>query len=102
MAEGILQIVRQVLNLEDIEGLLSLGAPPDEYDREAQLVGQKVQDFLASRPERPLSGGEVADALRDVWNETFGPFSQEELAKREAAFSRAAAEIIRLVGGTAG
>lgn len=102
MAEGISQIVRGVLNREDIEALLSLGAPPDEYDREAELVGQRVEGLLASRPERPLSKGEVADVLRDVWNKTFGPFSQEELAKRESAFRQAASEIIRLVQGTAG
>lgn len=50
MTEATSQIVRQVLSREDIKGLLSLGAPPDEYHREAELVVQTLQSLLSTRP----------------------------------------------------
>lgn len=95
MAEGISQIVQQVLNREDIEGLLSLGAPHDEYEGEAEKVAQAIQHMLLNTGELHLSSDRVAGALREVWARAFGPYSEEDLAKREAAFRRAATQIIR-------
>ena len=99
MAEGISQIVRQALNREDVEGLLSLGAPPDEYEREAELVGQAIERLVSDQPGLAVSPDQVIGALKDVWNRTFGPFSEEDSASREAAFRRVATEIIRTVEG---
>jgi hypothetical protein len=99
MVDGIGEIVRRVVNREDIEGLLSLGAPPDEYDREAELVARAVRQMLLQAPGLHLSTDQVVGALQDVWSRTFGPYSEADLARRDRAFRRAATEIIRALGG---
>ena len=97
MAEGISLAVRRVLDTEDIEGLFPLGAPMDEYQREAGLVAEAVQGLISHRRGAPISVDEVAEILQDVWCRSFGPFLAEDLAKRSAGLRRAATEILRVV-----
>jgi hypothetical protein len=102
MDERILRIVQDVLNREDIEGLLTLGAPPGEYDAEAQLVGERIEGFVSNQPGATLSTENVLRTLEEVWTRMFGPFYEADLAKRKPALRRAATEIVRLVQGAAG
>jgi len=48
-----LNLINRLLRVEDIEGLLSIGAPDDEYESEAKLIADRVAEHQAS-------GGEVA------------------------------------------
>jgi len=46
--------IREVLNREDIEGLIALGAPKDEYDMEADMIPHAVAKHKSS-----LDGGSL-------------------------------------------
>ena len=78
--------INQVLRDEDIEGFIGLGAPPDEYESEADMIAGAI----ASEDQSKLTEGRITDVIRTVWAKMFGPFSEEELGKREDAFRRVA------------
>ncbi len=79
----LLNIIRDVLNREDVEGLLALGAPEDEYDAEAELIRQAIQDGQL-KPGKE----ELMELLKRIWQQMFGPFSEEEMSRRQAALER--------------
>lgn len=58
-------MVLGVLNREDPEGLLALGAPTDEYSHEADDLARWLRGGL------PLTG----EVLTEVWERWFGPGS---------------------------
>ncbi|MDE3179386.1 MAG: hypothetical protein KGM47_06955 [Acidobacteriota bacterium] len=90
--EGAADLIKEILDREDIEGLLSVGAPPDEYAPEAQMLAQRLHG--AERSGQDLQAW-VAKEVQDVWQAAFGPFSRDDLAMREAAFDKVAAGIIQ-------
>ena len=69
--EGIFQIV-------DMEGLLALGAPADEYDAEAA----RVQVALEALGQADVSYAGVSTVVANVWQDSFGPFDEEGWHKR--------------------
>ena len=81
-------MIREILNREDIEGLLALGAPGDEYSSEAELISQAIE----SRRVEPREE-ELTKLLRGIWQRMFGPFSEEEMKEREPALERVAVEV---------
>ncbi|MFZ0320175.1 MAG: hypothetical protein WAL56_13715 [Candidatus Sulfotelmatobacter sp.] len=83
------EIVQRALNAEDLEGLLQVGAPPDEYESEAQMIAKAV----AHTNEAELTEDHLADLIRDVWIEMFGPFSQEEIDRRGGGFRSVAQRV---------
>lgn len=84
--------VREVLNAADVEGLLRLGAPNDEYMSEAQMISE----VIAQLDESELSQERIEEIVRNVWAKMFGPFSEEQISKRGAVFSHVAREILVL------
>lgn len=82
--------IQQVLNDEDIEGLLHVGAPSDEYESEARMIAKAITQ--ASEPE--LAEERLTAVIRSTWAEMFGPFSEEQLRRREAAFLRVARRVM--------
>ena len=60
-----LTAVLGVLNREDPEGLLAVGAPADEYEPEADDLARRLRDG------RRITG----EALVEVWEHWFGPGS---------------------------
>ncbi|MGH9402381.1 MAG: hypothetical protein ACRD2P_09775 [Terriglobia bacterium] len=92
--DEVVGIIREILNREDIEGLLSLGAPPDEYESEARLLTQSVQALVADGSDLSTRQARLAGEIRETWRRMFGPFSESDLAQREAAFNRVAAQIV--------
>ena len=85
-------IVHEVLEAEDIEGLLELGAPSDEYFQEAQWISQALKS-LAGR----VSEEDLVAIFKNVWNRSFGPLTERELNKRTPAFQQASSLILRKV-----
>ena len=77
--------IREILNREDVEGLIRLGAPDDEYETEAQMI----EEALAER-KMPVDEDSLSALVRAVWVKAFSPFSEEGLNKRAPAFSRVA------------
>jgi hypothetical protein len=80
-------IVRQALNDEDIEGLLELGAPEDEYLHEAERIMTQI-----GREE--VNEDSLAALVRAVWTKSFGPFTEEEEEKLSPAFRQVAQRIL--------
>jgi len=76
LVESLYYLVKQVLDEEDIEGLLGMGCPADEYDDTARLIVDEIRnatEFGHKELEVALAGRTVAD----VCNSQFGPFAQE-------------------------
>ena len=86
----LLSTVQEVLQAEDPEGLLELGAPTDEYSEEAKQIASELRRFGADE----LTEERVAGVVRDVWVKAFGPFSEEDIRKRLPAFRQAASRIV--------
>lgn len=78
-----------ILQAEDIEGLLDLGAPRDEYSNEPASI--------ATALESGFNEDHVYGLVVRVWNRSFGPFDDDDLAKCAAAFHRVAGHIARLL-----
>lgn len=77
--------IELVLSEIDVEGLLAMGAPRDEYSVEARAI-----EDLVSRSHAEISEEELVAIISSVWERYFGPFSTEELASRSRNFSRVA------------
>ncbi len=85
--------IKAVLDNEDIEGLGAFGCPADEYNGEASLIEGRIAK-LAQSEHGPLGEAQVERIVAEVWNEEFGPFSDEDLQKRHSAFTSVARKII--------
>jgi hypothetical protein len=85
--------VKAALNSEDIEGLVAMGCPPDEYDSEASLIEGRIAKLTQSG-EKPLAENQVERIVAEVWNELFGPFDDEDMQERRSAFTAVARKII--------
>lgn len=82
-------VVDEVLRSEDIETLFQHGAPENEYTPEVQ----RIMGALAQLDERDTTEERLVTIIRGVWNQMFGPFSEEELEMRMPAFRQAAHRI---------
>jgi hypothetical protein len=82
--------IQQVLNDEDIEGLLKAGAPTDEYETEAQMIAEAITQTHESK----LTEERLTSVVKVTWAEMFGPFSEDQLQQREAAFQRVARRVM--------
>jgi hypothetical protein len=82
----ILDNLKRALVSEDIEGIISSGAPLDEYSSEAEKIFSEVSLLSAGQ----INEESVISIISLVWDEHFGPFSEDELAQRLPAFERLA------------
>lgn len=81
--------IKALLDREDIEGLLALGSPHDEYDGEASLLESEIGKATAFG-QKPIAAKQVEEMLARIWNDQFGPFSEQDMKKRESAFASVA------------
>ena len=80
--------VKNLLREEDIEGLVHLGAPADEYDSEASEI-----EAAMSRLGAKCSEEQVVQVLEEVWKGFFD-LSAEDIGLRRDAFHRLARRIV--------
>jgi hypothetical protein len=85
--------IKAALDSEDIEGLLAIGSPADEYNGEASLIEDGVARLLGFG-KAPLNVAQVEQVVATVWDGEFGPFGEGDLDVRRAAFSSVARKII--------
>jgi len=84
--------IKAALDREDIEGLLQLGCPRDEYDGEASLIESGVAK--ATKFGKKKIGADAVEAIiSEVWNSQFGPFDGEGIEKRRNGFTSVAQQI---------
>lgn len=86
---NVLRNIQDVLSREDVEGLLALGAPENEYHTEAELIRQVIESGRVNLKEE-----ELTELLKRIWQKSFGPFSETELKKRQAALERVAKRLV--------
>jgi hypothetical protein len=82
--------INAILQTEDPEGLLQLGAPSDEYFSEAKRIAAS----LKSLPGGILTAEGVSTAIETVWQSSFGPFTEEDIANRRPYLRRIARRIV--------
>jgi hypothetical protein len=75
--------IDSILQAEDIEGLLSLGAPNDEYSHEAA----QMQSALETLDDCDVTEDHVSRLIMEVWAQSFGPFSDDDIKKDLQCFS---------------
>lgn len=78
----------QALREEDIEDLISSGAPADEYSYEAEVAAK----ILASMEDN-LNVESIISAISDVWVQMFNR-SPEEIEMRMPAFRNIAQKVM--------
>lgn len=86
--------IKSVLDQEDIEGLLALECPPDEYDGEASLIESGLARATNFGKDKVTTDA-IQAIVTEVWSSQFGPFDPDELEKRRPAFFAVAREIAK-------
>jgi RNase P/RNase MRP subunit POP5 len=86
-----LSAIDDILRKEDIEGLLHLGAPKDEYSREAK----KIRFVLEQMSEGGVGEEDISAAVARIWQDSFGPFTDDDIQKRAETFRSVARQIIK-------
>jgi hypothetical protein len=87
-----LDLINELLRHEDIEGLLSMGAPDDEYESEAEMIADRVGEAEEKTNDK-ITREEVEDIVATVWKEMFG-LSDEHARRRKDAFVAIAARLV--------
>lgn len=82
--------IKEALDAVDIEDLLKLGAPADEYETEARAI----VTALRGSKESELTEDKLTAVVCKVWLQMFGPFSEEAITKRQNAFRQVARRIL--------
>ena len=83
------EAIEAALNDEDVEGLLEMGAPSDEYHPEAGMIAAA----LANCPKPDRTEDRVVAIVSAVYGTMFGR-SGLELERKQPAFRRIAQRII--------
>jgi hypothetical protein len=92
MVWSIFKHVKKALDEEDIEGLLAIGSPGDEYNGEASEIESLVAKKSAFG-KRKVSARELEQTIRMIWEQQFGPLSEVQIKQRKQAFRRVAEKI---------
>ncbi|MGA2856369.1 MAG: hypothetical protein ABSE40_05840 [Candidatus Sulfotelmatobacter sp.] len=88
-----LDLINELLRHEDIEGLLSMGAPDDEYESEAEMIADRIGEAEENTPNHRIAREEVEHIVAAVWTEMFD-LSDEDARKRQEAFASIAARLV--------
>jgi hypothetical protein len=80
--------IKNILGEEDIEGLIQMGAPADEYNSEAREIEAAMSRLGDKRSEE-----QVVQVLEDVWKGFFD-LSTEDIELRRDALQRLARRIV--------
>ncbi len=81
--------INEALQAEDVEGLITLGAPRDEYSSEAQ----QITAALAELSDSQLTEENIVAIIALVWTRSFG-LTDQDIGKRMHAFQQVAHRIL--------
>jgi hypothetical protein len=84
-------VVLSLLKEEDLEGLQAAGAPADEYETEAAMIAQLVEEV----PRGDMNLDRVTKIVADVWWQMFGPFDEDALGRRWPGYQRVARRMVQ-------
>jgi BMFP domain-containing protein YqiC len=78
------------LSHKDVEGLISIGAPADEYEAEAKMICDRLGE--AEQKNSKLTTEQILSIVEQVWREMFD-LSPEQLAARREALQEIAVRL---------
>jgi hypothetical protein len=81
--------VIELLRTEDIEGLIEIGAPEDEYDSEAEMITDRIHAAESASPSGRITKADAIRVIQDVWTEMFS-LDSYGLNRRKDAFEHVA------------
>ena len=84
------EAISELFRLHDIEGLISSGAPDDEYEPEVERIFTALENL----PREQASVIAVADIFAAVWGQMFG-LSEEQMRRRSFDFDEIAEKVMR-------
>ena len=84
------EALSELFRLHDIEGLISSGAPDDEYEPEVD----RIVTALENLPPEQASAAAVADIFAVVWTQMFG-LSEQQTQERRFDFDEIAEKVVR-------
>jgi hypothetical protein len=95
MADSVpsLSSMKRILDEEDIEGLLALGSPSDEYDAESRLI-EGALSKLDNWESREIAAKRIEACIEEIWQRQFGPFDEPEASKRRPHIKKVAQKIV--------
>lgn len=82
------QIIETYLQAEDIEGLLALGAPKNEYADEALSIARALENW------KDIHVSEAAQIIAHIWQRSF-QLTSDDILKRRQAFQSIAALVLK-------
>ena len=88
-----LESIKQLVREADVEDLIALEAPADEYDGEAQ----ELHAFLADKPTEAINHQAIMPALEVIWRKAFS-LDEQGLQKSRPGLLSLAKEIERFFG----
>lgn len=88
--------LKELLANADIEGLIANGAPPDEYDTEAEKAHATLKDWSTT----DLTAPRILPFLEEIWSAAFG-LGSPGLDDRRVKLRELAGEIERFFGAGA-
>jgi hypothetical protein len=88
-----LDSIKELVQTADVEGFLADGAPADEYDTEAELFF----DFLEDLEQEQLVAADLVPVLDAVWRKSF-TLDDAALAERRPALLALAQQVERFFG----
>ena len=80
-----LDLINELLKFEDIEGLLSCGAPEDEYESEAEMIADQIGEAEQRASNGKISREEAACIVGAVWKKMFGRSDHQLTLRRQTA-----------------
>ena len=83
------EAISELFRLHDIEGLISSGAPDDEYDSEVERIVTALEDL----PCEQVSVTAVAEIFATVWAQMF-ELSEEQIRRRRFDFDEIAEKVM--------
>ena len=85
--------IQELVATADIEGFLAQGAPPDEYETEAELLFNTVENLAT--PD--LTAHNVLPLIEEIWRKSFS-LEDAALTARRPAFEALAGQIASFFG----
>jgi len=84
------EALSELFRLHDIDGLISSGAPYDEYEPEVERIIAALENL----PREQASVASIADIFEAVWAKMFGG-SEQAIRRRRFDFMEIAEKVIR-------
>jgi hypothetical protein len=83
--------VKNILNQYDIEGLLEIGAPNDEYESEAQDIASALNEL----EQNYFDAEHIFALIMDIWQKNF-ELAEDDLLKRKEFFAKVVNAILAI------